>query len=80
VSPPFARAVKRGDSVLWYLGPSALLLGVIAFVIIVLMSVFGAGSVLVWIRRGRRVAAPRRPSAVPEAPEAKDKEIRKAGD
>ena len=43
----------RDHTVLWYLGPSALLLAVAAFVVIVLMSIFGAGSVLVWLRRLR---------------------------
>jgi len=36
---------------IWFLGPSAIVLAIAAFVIILLMSIFGAGSVLVWLRR-----------------------------
>jgi hypothetical protein len=38
---------------LWYIGPSAVLIGIAAFVVILLMAVFGGGSVLVWLRRMR---------------------------
>jgi hypothetical protein len=37
--------------VIWYLGPSAIVIGVAVFVVIVFMSVFGAGAVAVWVRR-----------------------------
>jgi len=36
---------------IWFLGPPAIAVALAAFLIILLMSIFGAGSVLVWLRR-----------------------------
>lgn len=38
---------------LWYIGPSAILIGIAAFVVILFMAVFGGGSIVVWLRRMR---------------------------